>query len=396
MTVSPPFYSFFHQRELTSCDVEVLYGLDVTEDTTDEFLAGMKLYRVNELPELSVFTEYTGSPSYVVNNNRVDVTRSTQDTDVDDAKEDALILFREKFRRAVQNVILTSLYTPLTIAAADDIAVGDRSASLQAVIDVRNSVVTRLSTLETSIDSAVTTADVRNLVLTDQITVHIGRTGRDINDGYIPVINLPNISQSDLELYIPSTKTVLSYRTDLGPTNHFGGTGNEFLPVGDPDEFYEVIVRHAATGISLGKFECLDGANQANKASIDDFDPIGDGADNFTEPGVEEEGYLPYSQLFEVTVANGKFYIYGEEQANVVMSLGAIYRFSQEDGSNTGHPLLIYDDANKTTEITASTTVAGVPGQSGSYTEFIPPATGTYSYQCSIHAAMGGLITVVD
>lgn len=102
----------------------------------------------------------------------------------------------------------------------------------------------------------------------------------------------------------------------------------------------------------------------------------------------------PVTDTFAVTVSGGAFYIDGVLQDSLTLSAGSVYRFDQSDATNSGHPLKIYDDANKTTLITNRVTYSGTPGVAGAFTQFIPVESGTYSYQCSVHNAMGGDITV--
>lgn len=97
------------------------------------------------------------------------------------------------------------------------------------------------------------------------------------------------------------------------------------------------------------------------------------------------------AQTIAVTVVSdggNKFALDGTTQLAVTLAANEIVIFDQTDASNSGHPLRIYDDANKTTLITAGVTI------SGSKLAFQPNSAGTFSYQCSAHAAMGGAITV--
>ena len=93
-----------------------------------------------------------------------------------------------------------------------------------------------------------------------------------------------------------------------------------------------------------------------------------------------------------VTVAdtgNGNQYqIDGVEQDGIVATAGATIHFDLSDASLSGHPFKIYTDSSKTTEVTV-----GVE-QEGTDLLFTPPIAGSFSYQCSAHAAMGGDITV--
>ena len=78
--------------------------------------------------------------------------------------------------------------------------------------------------------------------------------------------------------------------------------------------------------------------------------------------------------------------------ADVVLTLieGRTYRFDQSDSSNSGHPIAIYEDANKTTQYTSGVTTNGTAGTAGAYTEItVPIGAPTLFYQCTNHALMG-------
>jgi len=70
---------------------------------------------------------------------------------------------------------------------------------------------------------------------------------------------------------------------------------------------------------------------------------------------------------------------------------GNTYRFDQSDSSNSGHPLRLYEAADKTGgEYTTGVTTNGTPGSSGAYTEItVAHGAPTLHYQCSNHALMG-------
>ncbi|BAQ91460.1 hypothetical protein [uncultured Mediterranean phage uvMED] len=74
------------------------------------------------------------------------------------------------------------------------------------------------------------------------------------------------------------------------------------------------------------------------------------------------------------------------------------YRFDQADASNSGHPLLFYLDAGKTTAYTTNVTTNGTPGSAGAYTQI---AVDEYTpnilyYQCSSHANMGNHLKIIS
>jgi hypothetical protein len=67
------------------------------------------------------------------------------------------------------------------------------------------------------------------------------------------------------------------------------------------------------------------------------------------------------------------------------------YKFDQSDSSNSGHPLLFYNNVGKTTGFTTGVTTNGTPGQAGAYTMIAVDSQtpNILYYQCSSHANMG-------
>ena len=101
-------------------------------------------------------------------------------------------------------------------------------------------------------------------------------------------------------------------------------------------------------------------------------------------------------KTYIVTVSNGKYFIDGVETQTLTLAYGNTYRFDQSDASNTGHALLIYEDAGKVTQVTDGVTTEGTAGSEGAYTQYVPPvgAPATLYYQCVAHSNMGGQLNI--
>ena len=95
-----------------------------------------------------------------------------------------------------------------------------------------------------------------------------------------------------------------------------------------------------------------------------------------------------------VTVAdtgNGnKYQIDGVEQGTINAVAGQTIHFDLSDASLSGHPFAIYTDSSKTTTVT----VGIETDETGNDLLFTPPIAGTFSYQCTQHANMGGDIVI--
>ena len=99
-------------------------------------------------------------------------------------------------------------------------------------------------------------------------------------------------------------------------------------------------------------------------------------------------------QTIAVTVAsyygNNKYYLNGTRQAEVTANAGETIYFDLSDASLSSHPLAIYTDSSKTTTVTVGIETS----DNNDGLLFTPPIAGTFSYQCTAHADMGGDITI--
>lgn len=95
-------------------------------------------------------------------------------------------------------------------------------------------------------------------------------------------------------------------------------------------------------------------------------------------------------QTVVVTENGGVYEIDGVAQDTINMNAGETLYFDLSDASLSGHPLAIYTDSSKTTVVSVGVETS----DDGTILLFTPPIAGTFSYQCTNHAAMGGDIIV--
>lgn len=94
--------------------------------------------------------------------------------------------------------------------------------------------------------------------------------------------------------------------------------------------------------------------------------------------------------------SSSAYYIDGAEALSLALDQNNVYRFNQDDSTNSGHPLLFYEDLDKSVQYTTDISVNGTPGSAGAYTQIsiTSDTPSTLYYQCGNHGYMGGIITV--
>ena len=94
--------------------------------------------------------------------------------------------------------------------------------------------------------------------------------------------------------------------------------------------------------------------------------------------------------------SSSAYFIDGIEAPSLAVDPNNVYRFNQDDATNSGHPLLFYEDVDKSVQYTTDVSVSGTPGSSGAYTQIsiTSETPTTLYYQCGNHDYMGGTITV--
>ena len=158
----------------------------------------------------------------------------------------------------------TSGYSADALSAAAAQLEADRGSDVQATIALTESVMDQADVNIQAVDAATSVTDIADIVDAPDLVVNTGRgtsgDSLDINPTYFPTINLGNVVEADLELYLPATDRTLGYRTNLPAPYKFDSNTDAFT-AGN----YRVVVRIAATGVVVGEFVCPDtGSGGAN------------------------------------------------------------------------------------------------------------------------------------
>lgn len=270
------------------------------------------------------------------------------------------------------------------LAASDGIDDAVRPARFDRWVDRISSTLTELDNDLTAIEGAATVDAINDIVSAAHGTVKLALDSANplnLLAGDFDKFYSKNYAKTDLELFFPSTSTTLAYSSGFAATT-------SVVTADDPT----VQIRVASTGVIVDELE-LDYRRSSYVLPSRSFGFLKydhEDQDNF------DYKYVPGVEEFTVTVSNNKFLINGFENNLVNLTQSRTYRFNQEDSSNSGHPLRIYSDSDKTIEIVGRVVAVGTPGTAGAYTEYTPASVGVFSYQCSNHAEMGGYLTVYE
>lgn len=175
-----------------------------------------------------------------------------------------------------------------------------------------------------------------------------------------------------------ATYSILRGQNVIAPS--LSTTDGDFINVGvDVDTIYCVVKRTI---------------NSATKYYVEAFndDNTTDSATLLSGSTLTNASTITKTVTVQNVSGSNKYFIDGSQTPTLNLYEGHTYKFDQSDSSNSGHPLRFYLDANKTTAYTTGVTTSGTPGSSGAYTQIVvASAAPTLHYQCSAHAAMGGV-----
>jgi hypothetical protein len=159
---------------------------------------------------------------------------------------------QEKSKYASLESAATAGYSTNQLASQSSLAAIDRLPEIQAVLDAVNTLATELSANLAAIDSATTVEEVNNIVNPPTGILFTGRGAgigpEDLNVSYYTEWNSASMPESDTELYVPGTDTVIAY--DSGGPGQFDSFGDCFNP-GD----YLMQIRETATSTVIAELE---------------------------------------------------------------------------------------------------------------------------------------------
>ena len=270
---------------------------------------------------------------------------------------------------SVAELTVTSTFSADTIifeGATDD----DNETSLTVVDPTAD----RTITLPNETGTVITTGTTANTFITGQTSISSGDIVSGSDELLISDASASAFKRITVDNLISSAGGLTSVAADTTPQlgGFLDGQGNDVRDVG----LLEADNLSGSYGSSSAPITIT--VTVASKTAAHPYN--GDGSSNaYFLDGVES----PALQLNGVD--------------NTTSDSGYYYKFDQADSSNSGHPILFYLDADKTTIYSTGVTTSGTPGNAGAYTQ-IDVDEDTPSilyYQCSSHAYMGNHAIVV-
>ena len=169
--------------------------------------------------------------------------------DLSTAKIQATAQEKDKFAGLEQSA--TEGYSANQLSSQASLASASRLPEIQLVLDAVNVLATDLSANLAAIDAATDINEVNNIVNPPTGILSTGRGAAgplDLNNSYYTEFNSSSLTESETELYVPGTTTVISYGSIPGG---FDSAGDCFA-TGD----YLVQIREVATSRVISEFVC--------------------------------------------------------------------------------------------------------------------------------------------
>lgn len=169
-----------------------------------------------------------------------------------EAKNNASIELKEQANQATVIIVTASSLSTQTLTSVASQDPLTRSPFLQSTLDEMDVVSIALGDNLAAVDAATSVDEINDIVNPPTGLLFTGRGSglgpEDLNVSYYNAFNSVSMVESDTELYVPGTATVIAYGS--GGAGKFDSAGNCFNP-GD----YLMQIRQASTGRVIAEFE---------------------------------------------------------------------------------------------------------------------------------------------
>lgn len=286
---------------------------------------------------------------------------------------------------------IVTYYFPGTQGGSNTVLTNDGSGNLSWGAGSSNSTLTGVTTAtgHFDIDSTVDISGVTTVTNTTDNTLGNADTGAFQIDGGLGVNKNVTVGGN---LNVQGYAEFVGVATFKGGTINLGDADTDDINVGG--EFISSLVPNADKSVDLGEFDKQWRDIYAGGSVYGYESLVSTEAANTTVTYTVTVASKTANHRYNGSGSGSGYYIDGSESPFITLVPGVTYRFDQSAGSNGGHPLRFYLEAQKTTQYTTNVTTNGTAGNAGAYTEITVTDTTpqVLHYQCSAHALMGNAV----
>ena len=287
---------------------------------------------------------------------------------------------------------IVTYYFPGTQGGASSVLTNDGSGNLSWGAGSANSTLTGVTTVtgHFDIDSTVDISGITTVTNTTDNTLGSAGTGAFQVDGGLGVAKNVTVGGN---LNVQGYAEFVGVATFKGGTINLGDADTDDINVGG--EFISSLVPNADKSVDLGEFDKQWRDVYAGGSVYGYESLVSTEAANTTVTYTVTVASKTANHRYNGSGSSSGYFIDGSESPFITLVPGVTYRFDQAAGSNSGHPLRFYLEAQKTTAYTTNVTTNGTAGSAGAYTEITVTDTTpqVLHYQCSSHALMGNAVS---
>ena len=288
---------------------------------------------------------------------------------------------------------IVTYYFPGTQGGADSVLTNDGSGNLSWGSGSADPVFTGIATFNTSlvdINSSVNISGVTTFSNTTDNTLGNANTGAVQIDGGLGVNKNVTVGGN---LNVQGYAEFVGVATFKGGTINLGDADTDDINVGG--EFISSLVPNADKSVDLGEFDKQWRDVYAGGSVYGYESLVSTEAANTTVTYTVTVASKTANHRYNGSGSSSGYFIDGSESPFITLVPGVTYRFDQAAGSNSGHPLRFYLEAQKTTGYTTNVTTNGTAGNAGAYTEITVTDTTpqVLHYQCASHGLMGNAVS---
>ena len=287
---------------------------------------------------------------------------------------------------------IVTYYFPGTQGGASSVLTNDGNGTLSWGSGSADPIFTGIATFNTSL------VDINSSTNISGFTTFSNTTDNTLGNADTGAVQIDGGLGVNKNVTVGGNLNVQGYAEFVGVATFRGGTIN----LGDADtddinvggEFISSLVPNADKSVDLGEFDKQWRDIYAGGSVYGYESLVSTEAANTTVTYTVTVASKTANHRYNGSGSSSGYFIDGSESPFITLVPGVTYRFDQAAGSNSGHPLRFYLEAQKTTQYTTNVTTNGTAGSAGAYTEITVTDTTpqVLHYQCSAHALMGNAV----